>query len=595
MATQTPEEEISFWPAATPTINMIEHPWQLPPDRETVQVFIPLVLSTPYIVSDFHIRTPKSSRYIHSRRFMETHDVMTLTRATCRFRQQPGLPIDEKLLAELLYWGIGNPTWNHSDQKELLRPRKLWLKGCLIEVYEGEMPLPSLPPPLPDSYAPSLDSNKHVSSSSSSDFSSLLSFQTASSLASYWSARTTVRYDAIVEADETPSAEPHGPLQRLAIDYQAELKERQLIQTFDKELNWSGRGQHVVFEPKEQVPLEVISSLGASATARVEMVRCRRVALARKTMRCKGDWSQNNVLSEVQHLQKFKHFHVVQLVGTYLQGRDFSLLMYPAADCHLGIFMEDTQDLRSELKNGRSEEATTRWPEYNSRILFLHRSLYCLASAVTSVHQQLARHMDIKPQNILVKWSDNSLWTPWQIYLSDFGLSRTFADQCHSQTDGPTPLTPKYCAPEVYEYESRGRSSDIFSLGCVYSEMLTVVAGTALSEFAEFRQDEDGDQSFHRNLGKVAVWMNKNFMSPTKVPPEVISLVWNMLHTNPSQRPKAYKVMQSIKAQDPNFPLFGGCCRRDPEPYIAYSGPPGAAIFPRELGVKSLTDLIEHA
>ncbi|KAF1836863.1 kinase-like protein, partial [Decorospora gaudefroyi] len=99
----------------------------------------------------------------------------------------------------------------------------------------------------------------------------------------------------------------------------------------------------------------------------------------------------------------------------------------------------------------------------------------CLTSAVAFIHGRTTKHMDIKPQNILIREIGSSPFDPgWRVYLADFGLSRSFTSQDHSQTDGPTSRTPRYCAPEVYKSERRGRSADIFSLGCVFLEILTV-------------------------------------------------------------------------------------------------------------------------
>lgn len=415
------------------------------------------------------------------------------------------------------------------------------------------------------------DSRLHNKASPFSDFASPASFMTVTSPGSLMFAQSSydspaflsgsvLWHETIIEADETVI--PQGPLVRLGLDYQDELRQRQLFQPFDKELNWSGRGQHVIFGIQEHVPLDFIAHLGASATARVEKVRCRRVALARKTMRCNGSWNRSKVLQEVTHLQNLRHFHIVQLVGTYLKGRDFSLLMYPAADYHLGTFLEDTEGL-AELGSD----------SYFRRISFLRYSLHCLASAVRCIHQNSTKHMDIKPQDILVKRSHEEA-SYWRIYIADFGLSRSFADLDHSQTDGPTARTPKYCAPEVYEYESRGRSSDIFSLGCVYTEIFTVMEGRSLTDFTEFRRNVDDDASFYRNLPKVNAWIkdalasNKFLVSTDQ--DVLYSLVLRMLDRNLSERPDVEEIWRCTTS----FGGIGGietpCCRREPEPYVAY-------------------------
>ena len=58
-----------------------------------------------------------------------------------------------------------------------------------------------------------------------------------------------------------------------------------------------------------------------------------------------------------------------------------------------------------------------------------------------------------------------------------------------------------YFSPEVACGEPRGKSSDTFSLGCVFVEMFTIIPGKLVEEFEEWRTD-DG-KAFHRNLSLV--------------------------------------------------------------------------------------------
>jgi hypothetical protein len=112
-------------------------------------------------------------------------------------------------------------------------------------------------------------------------------------------------------------------------------RERGLILPVDQELNWSGKsngGQHVEYARGEELPFQVLGTIGMSLTATVEKIRCRRILLARKTMVCGKRLTLHNALIEVQHLQKLKHPHIIQLVGSYMQGKRFSILLYPVAD-----------------------------------------------------------------------------------------------------------------------------------------------------------------------------------------------------------------------------------------------------------------------
>jgi hypothetical protein len=343
------------------------------------------------------------------------------------------------------------------------------------------------------------------------------SFMPGNSLASFTTARSTLSsstyytgnnglspamgIETIREEEPLDPSMP-APLQKLRNDYYSHLREQDIVQPFDKELNWSGKGQHVVYMQKEDVPISVLSHLGASMTAKVTQVLCRRIGLARKTMRCSHQWVILDAIGEVYHLQILHHTHIVQLVGSYLQGRNFSILMYPVAECHLGTFLEDTAD--QHVHNTDSQVDMS----YPSRLAFPRASVGCLTSAVAYIHDNTTKHMDIKPQNILVKSTTPISPLQWHVYLADFGLSRSFASQDHSQTDGSTARTPRYCATEVYQHERRGRSADIFSLGCVFIEIFTVLNGEHPQDFAEFRRGEGQDESFHANLPSVIEWID---------------------------------------------------------------------------------------
>lgn len=378
-----------------------------------------------------------------------------------------------------------------------------------------------------------------------------------------------------------------GALAKLGKDYLSELSTKSLIQPFNKELNWSGKGQHVLYAPKEEPPLKTLSHLGASNTAIVEKVLCKRIALAKKTMRCTRTLKISDALREVYHLQNLRHFHIVQLVGTYLQGRNFSVLMYPVADFHLGTFMEDTADMIGTMTD-----------ELDNRRRFLASSLTCLLSAIEYIHDNTTKHMDVKPQNILVRRISEPTDTehtfdqphPWRVYLADFGLSRSFAAQDNSQTDGPTSRTPKYCAPEVFDYDFRGRSSDIFSLGCVFAEVLTTYDALHPQEFADYRHDGGYDESFHRNLDRVTKWVREILVTSYQLRCQI---VLPMLSLDPKDRPTASTLLTDLMRINPleiplDFKTYGArespCCSREPEPYVVYAGIPTDTTVPADGG-----------
>lgn len=98
-----------------------------------------------------------------------------------------------------------------------------------------------------------------------------------------------------------------------------------------------------------------------------------------------------------------------------------------------------------------------------------------LCSALKVAHQQNIIHRDIKPGNIIIKdrsaGQDNELFAQ----LLDFGIAKTMnVEEAGGVTrTGEVLGTPAYMSPEQCRGQSLDGRSDIYSLGCVFYEMLT--------------------------------------------------------------------------------------------------------------------------
>lgn len=305
-----------------------------------------------------------------------------------------------------------------------------------------------------------------------------------------------------LSAPEVASVASNGsvrisPRHNLSADNEHVARARRmgLLKPREQELNWSGFGQHAQFTHEREVPLQPLFEIARTARSIVDAVQCRRIKLARKRILCHRRYTPEEALAEVRHAQLFQNRHVVQCIGTYSIGKWIGILTYPVAHCNLLDFLQETATLHEY------DEAAM----YNRQVLV--KSFACLSSAVEYIHSEGVKHMDIKPQNILVNMRGSGTRTIRyvNVYITDFGISRHIVDLEHSQTDGPTGWTEMYCSPEVAKYEARGRASDMFSLGCVFAEMATVIANRKLEEFCHFRSD-DGC-AFHRNLPLVCKWI----------------------------------------------------------------------------------------
>jgi len=90
-----------------------------------------------------------------------------------------------------------------------------------------------------------------------------------------------------------------------------------------------------------------------------------------------------------------------------------------------------------------------------------------LADALAAAHAEGVIHRDLKPQNILVGKGD-------QLFVSDFGLAKSFEDDSSSMTrTGAFLGTPRYMSPEQVEGNPADLRSDIYAYGLILYEMVT--------------------------------------------------------------------------------------------------------------------------
>ena len=275
---------------------------------------------------------------------------------------------------------------------------------------------------------------------------------------------------------------------------------------------------HIHLLQDEKAPFEVLDSIGGGGSGIVEKVRSLpggRICV-RKTCKTPTASARKAFLEEVRIMQKLQHFHVVEVLGSYSRGKSSSILLLPLADKDLEAFME------------------TFDREVPSQVELLIKWTGCLVEGLRYIHSQQVKHKDIKPQNLLVHGE--------KILYTDFGIAHDFEGSV-SVTAGNTGMTRRYSAPEVVAGDERSRAADVFSLGCVFLEMLGAILEWRLDGFA----DEDDYATYvQENRRGVAQGLNdikaatetfqlRGFDSFPLVP----TLTLSMLVNSPQDRPKA--------------------------------------------------------
>lgn len=319
-----------------------------------------------------------------------------------------------------------------------------------------------------------------------------------------------------------------------------------LTKSIDLEKGEAGRHRH--FAKGELLPFETIYTLGSGMSGRVDKVRSmisnkeyaiKRIS-RRNTFRRDPAPAVRAFINEVEILKRLKHRHIVEFVGSYTDSTYFTIVMSPVAE----------MDLAKHLSMAGPQNYST-----------LRTFFGCLTAALQYLHDNFIRHKDIKPQNILVDHGN--------VLLTDFGLSRD-SSGAGSTTSGPTIKTPRYCAPEVAMFDSRNSSSDIWSLGCVFLEMLIVLKGYNIDWMNDYFDNHGSrNRCVHLNLDATTEIISKLKKTGSVSDNRVIEWVQKMLRVDRNARPTAAMLIASIAGRDKygevSNAFCGTCCSYEDE------------------------------
>ncbi len=144
-----------------------------------------------------------------------------------------------------------------------------------------------------------------------------------------------------------------------------------------------------------------------------------------------------------------------------------------------------------------------------------------LAGALASIHAQGILHRDVKPANIMLT---NGRSAPQKVKLLDFGLAQSPSLTRLTET-GEILGTVYYMAPELISQRQVSAASDIYALGVVFYEMLTLEK--------PFLGENPGEI--------IRAILENEPIAPSHFRPDISSaqaaLVMRMLSKDPGQRP----------------------------------------------------------
>ncbi|KZM23618.1 uncharacterized protein EKO05_0007461 [Ascochyta rabiei] len=273
-------------------------------------------------------------------------------------------------------------------------------------------------------------------------------------------------------------------------------------------------------------------------------------------------------------MANLSHHHLLKCLASFTFSSQYNMI-YEKADCDVEKFMARYSDPR-KLPGMTSDN--------------LAQQLFGLADALSVIHnqgqsepansatllvpgaenQKTGYIHDIKPENLLMFiYNQNGKKTYW-FRLSGFScakvvdvLTSVSGKNRHSWKTVSKAGTPVYRAPEATAKGKTSRPYDLWSLGCVYLELLVwfLDGYTALTEFREKREclvspggrEDEGfyytpKENDQFRLREVVLQRIESVTSRCKGPlKDIANAIPKLLQIDPQQRPSAKSLVEDLK------------------------------------------------
>ncbi|CAG8982134.1 hypothetical protein HYALB_00003226 [Hymenoscyphus albidus] len=409
---------------------------------------------------------------------------------------------------------------------------------------------------------------------------------------------------------------------RLTYDRDERIEKRFFQRQFIYLLRNLQKGEQLVYDHEEVVPLELAEKRPVGAVAGITQSNIDKVHLPGRPddifIRRKiplgstpGRMPKEEFLSGVDTMKNIEHDHLTCLWTSYIHQDNGYLLTTPANDSSLKSFLTvSPQSYKILAKQDR-------------RVLLMNW-LHCLADALAFLHSKGESHQNIKPSNVMLDIDNHIFLSDCSVFASagqragfdkeayDYSapekaprhekpapvtspLTRsttrgsiarrstgpsqspvspttpytaTFSDtlsiRTSSSTSSNTPSSTNKTSSRSSQHVYDPQKADVFSLGSIFLEILTLLLKRASRNFASHRASKNKtpgrgggmpDSSFHKNLGQVESWMNTLAKDASKKEDKlfrgvnhVLVLIDDMLSVNPDDRPTAQEVQERLYA-----------------------------------------------
>ncbi|KAF0980661.1 hypothetical protein FDP41_013144 [Naegleria fowleri] len=213
-------------------------------------------------------------------------------------------------------------------------------------------------------------------------------------------------------------------------------------------------------------------------------------------------YGEYKLMKSLEHESVMKVYDYYEMLTSLQPGAMFTMKYYEKGD--LRQFIEEYE--KKEMK------ISIHW---------IYDFILQMASCLNFIHKRKIIHRDLKPENIfLEECSEHTC----KIVLGDFGLAKNIPKShgLFSQVG-----TMKYWSPEVVNNDEYGSETDIWSLGCVMYELMTLKS-KQVERIVTLRQE-----------GALVNDMVNRY--PQEIP--MIELIVKMLNKHHKDRPSAEEIL----------------------------------------------------
>ncbi|EKX38854.1 hypothetical protein GUITHDRAFT_76837, partial [Guillardia theta CCMP2712] len=260
---------------------------------------------------------------------------------------------------------------------------------------------------------------------------------------------------------------------------------------------------------------EVVRQLGKGGMGVAYIVRSKDSSvtgfLALKQVHCQSKQEGTGALKEAKILRSLSHVNVVRYHDVFLHlERGMQFVCTVMEFCRSGDL---AQHLLQTKQSGSQIEETIclTW-------------MLQLSTALAYLHDKRVIHRDLKPANVFLHLMSRS---DFVLKLGDFGLSATLDGRNRTSQVG----TPCYLAPEVLFNEPYAEPIDVWGVGCIFWEMVSL----------EFLYERKGMLAANVHTDPIT-----QDSLPPKISVNVRKLVSACLNSSPQDRPTARELCKHL-------------------------------------------------